>query len=80
MRKGHEQAEIRRRPVRPYQPGGQNPTLGTRCEARLIPHSGGFERVALAASCAPKSDNLWRALSAVYAIIRLISHIIRGLC
>ena len=34
---------------------GQNLTLGTRCEGRLMPHSSGFDLVALAVGCAPKS-------------------------
>jgi hypothetical protein len=42
---------------------GQTLTLGTRCEGRLMPHSGGFDLVALVVGCALKSDNLSTALS-----------------
>ena len=41
----------------------QNLTFGTRCEGRLMPHSGGFELVALAVGCGPIADPcapLWR--------------------
>jgi integrase/recombinase XerD len=39
-----------------------------------MPHSGGFELVALAVGCAPKSDNLWTALSERRTLFRPLKH------
>jgi hypothetical protein len=50
---------------------GQNLTLATRCEGRLMPHSGGFELLALPVGCAPIAELSCALLLAILDVLML---------